>query len=63
MVITCSSITCEPCETYCGDFVKLGVVHSSSTRLSSTFFVCNATPSVKALSIRALSLSKRFCFI
>jgi len=35
---------CLSCSTYCGDFVGLRVVDSSSNRLRSIFFVCDTTP-------------------
>ena len=33
-----------PSRIYCGDFVGLRVVDSSSNRLRSIFFACNTTP-------------------
>jgi len=33
-----------PSRIYCGGFVKLRVVDSSSNKLRSNFFVCNTTP-------------------
>ena len=52
-----------PSRIYCGDFVGLRVVDSSSDRLRSIFFVCNQLASVKAYSFQldALGSSKRFC--